>query len=191
MNTQHPLASSPVVSGLLLQVIVTHVLASLYTVFCCPHYCLCVHCAVWSTPDFCLVKLPSFLSQVTSLVVTGNLIPLLNTQVKASISTFCRCHNNSLSVSGVEEILLLASTLHPDEVQFCCCCCCCCCWSCSKLKSYGFHLCLPPPIPVWCLFLKFCFSTAISTVLVHCKIVVFSLLSCSQSKSLLEAKYFL
>lgn len=93
--------------------------------------------------------------QVTSSIVAGHLIPFHNKNGKASISTFCRCHNNSLSVSGVEEILLLESTLRPDEVQFCscchcfCCCCCCCCWSRSKLKSYGFHLCLPPPIPVW------------------------------------------
>ena len=131
----------------------------LCTLFSCPHYCLCVYTALFGPLEiFCLLGKASFCSvtmQVTSSIVAGHLIPFHNKNGKASISTFCHCHNNSLSVSGVEEILLLESTLRPDEVQFCscchcfCCCCCCCCWSRSKLKGYGFHLCLPPPIPVW------------------------------------------
>ena len=47
-----------------------------------------------------------------------------------------------------------------------------------------------PPFPSGILFLLVLFFHAILTVLVHCKIVLFSLLFCSLSKSFLEAKYF-
>ena len=99
------------------------------TLFSCSHYCLRVYTALFGPLEIFLLGKASFCSvtmQVTSFIVAGHLIPLHNKNVKASISTFCHCHNNSLSVSGVEEILLLASTLRPDEVQFCSCCCCCC-----------------------------------------------------------------
>lgn len=60
--------------------------------------------------------------QFIYLGVIGHFTPLHNIDVEASISTFCHRHKNSLSVSGVEDILLLTSTLHTDEVQFFCCC---------------------------------------------------------------------
>ena len=119
--------------------------------------CVCtLRCSVHLRFFACLVKLPSVLSRCRShprlLLVTWfhstiKMARLVFQRFVIVITTVC--------VSGVEEILLLESTLRPDEVQFCSCChchcfcCCCCCWSRSKLKGYGFHLCLPPPIPVW------------------------------------------
>lgn len=115
--------------------------------------------------------------QFICLGVIGHFTPLHNIDVEASISTFCHRHKNSLSVSGVEDILLMTSTLHTDEVQFCCCCLLLLLLL-EPLSIKGRWF-MPPslPFPSSVFSLKFCFSTIISTVLVHCKIVMVSLCS--------------
>lgn len=129
--------------------------------------------------------------QFICLGVIGHFTPLHNIDVEASISTFCHRHKNSLSVSGVEDILLMTSTLHTDEVQFCCCCLLLLLLL-EPLSIKGRWF-MPPslPFPSSVFSLKFCFSTIISTVLVHCKIVMVSLCSVLCQSPCWRRKFFL